>query len=90
MPCIHKFKYDIRTGFDYNPKPNQDVLFVINEKNTIQEFKFIEEACGYFGLVYNFYDICLYGVLDILKPVIGKQTSLAQDFAGKTICILNS
>jgi hypothetical protein len=30
-PCIHRFSYDIRTGFHYQPIPDQDVLFVINE-----------------------------------------------------------
>ncbi len=77
MPIIHKFPYDIRTGFAYESKPNQDILFLITEKNKIEEVNFIKEACSFFGLVFNLYDICMYGILDLFKPLPGKQTSLA-------------
>ena len=40
-PCIHRFPYDIRTGFFYQPIPNQDILFVINEKVLQNEVNYI-------------------------------------------------
>jgi hypothetical protein len=35
------FPYDIRTGFLYSPAPDQDIVFVINEKTHLQEVNFI-------------------------------------------------
>jgi len=40
-PCIHRCPYEVRTGFHYEPKPEQDIVFVINEKVTLQEVNFI-------------------------------------------------
>ena len=76
-PCIHRCPYEIRTGFLYSPKKDQDILFVINDKVTLQEVKFIEEICQYYGLIYNFYDVCMQGTLDLFEPLPGQSTNLA-------------
>ena len=65
-------------------------MFVISDQNTNQEISYIQEACGYFGLENNFYDISLEGNFDLFAIPPGKESCLAQDFTNKTICILNN
>jgi hypothetical protein len=82
--------YDIRTGFHYQPIPDQDVVFVINEKTSLDEVNFIQSTCATLGLIQNFYDLSMHGILNILKPLPHLQTSLAQDLKGKTLVIINN
>ena len=89
-PCIHAFAYDIRTGFHYQPVPEQDVVFVINEKTHLQEVTFIQQMCAYYGLKHNFYDVSMHGTLDLFKPLPHLQTCLAEDLKEKTLVILNN
>ena len=76
-PCIHRCPYEIRTGFHYVPKADQDIVFVINEKVTLPEVNFIQQTCDFFGLRNNFYDISMHGSLDLFKPLPHLQTFLA-------------
>ena len=39
--CIHEFPFDISTAFCYVPIPNQDVLFIINDKITLVDIAFL-------------------------------------------------
>ena len=71
------------------PLSDQDILFVINEKNTLQEVKFIQQSCDFLGLKINFYDISMHGTLDLFKPLPHLSTCLAQDLKGKTLAIIN-
>jgi hypothetical protein len=88
-PCIHRCPYEIRTGFHYSPKPEQDIVFVINEKVTLQEVNFIQQTCEFLGIKNNFYDISMHGTLDLFKPLPHLTNTLAQDLKGKTLAILN-
>ena len=89
-PCIHTCPYDIRTGFHYQPIPDQDIVFVISEKTTLDEVNFIQNSCKDLGLVQNFYDISMHGSLNLLKPLPHLQTCLAEDLKGKTLVIINN
>ena len=89
-PCIHRCPYEIRTGFHYSPKPEQDIVFVINEKVTLPEVNFIQQTCDIFGLKNNFYDISMHGTLDLFKPLPHLTTCLAEDLKGKTLAIINN
>jgi hypothetical protein len=89
-PCIHTCPYDIRTGFHYQPIPDQDIVFVINEKTNLDEVNFIQNACKDLGLKQNFYDISMHGSLNLLKPLPHLQTCLAEDLKGKTLVIINN
>ena len=90
IPCLHLFPYDIRTGFHYQPAPEQDIVFVINEKTHLNEVNFITSMCQYYGLKHNFYDITMHGKLDLFTPLPHLQTFLAQDLKGKTLALLNN
>ena len=90
FPCIHTFPYDIRTGFHYTPIPNQDLLFVINEKTLIEEVNFIQQMCAYYGLNSNFYDINMHGMLDLFTPLPHLETHLAKDLECKTLVAINN
>ena len=89
-PCIHLFPYDIRTGFHYQPIPDQDIVFVINEKTQLSEVNFIQKMCSYYGLKQNFYDISMHGKLDLHTPLPHLKTTLAEDLFGKTLVLLNN
>jgi len=78
-PCIHTCPYDIRTGFHYQPIPDQDIVFVINEKTLLSEVNFIQNTCQMFGLKQNFYDISMHGSLNLFNPLPHLKTFLAQD-----------
>eukprot|EP00347_Sterkiella_histriomuscorum_P009341 403341583 len=90
FPCIHTFPYDIRTGFHYVPFPEQDAVFVINEKTLIQEVNYVQEMCQYFGLKPNFYDINMNGNINLFEPLPHLQTTLAKDLENKTLIIINN
>jgi hypothetical protein len=88
-PCILFLTHDIRTGFYYHPIPDQDIVFVISEKTTLDEVDFIKNSCKDLGLKENFYDISIHGSLDLLKPLPHLKNSLAEDLKGKTLVIIN-
>lgn len=62
---------------------------MINENTEMAEVNFIQSMCSTFGLVPNFYDINMHGVLDLFTPLPHLQTCLAEDLKGKTLAILN-
>ncbi|CDW90129.1 UNKNOWN [Stylonychia lemnae] len=90
MPCIHTFPYDIRIGFDYIPKQDSDVLFIINENFKLDDLDFIEKTCQYYGLKHNYYDLSMTGHLNLFQIQEESKTNLAQDLQLKTIVLINS
>jgi len=72
------------------PAPEQDIVFVINEKTLLEEVNFLQAMCQYFGLRHNFYDVTMHGTLNLMIPLPHLQTSLAQDLKGKSLVILNN
>ena len=88
MPRIQIFSQRLKTGINYQPYDQQDVLFILNKQSSILEIQKLQNLCESQKLNPNFYDLSFRGDLNLFEPRLpGK--SLAEDLRGKILVIID-